>query len=232
MALTRYVLYFLGIAACTALLAWTEISSPGALRLHILESPTDSFGTSEYSPVELIQPAILALCLVLFGWVARDCPSQRPIAFALGGLALAFAVRETHYFLDRWIADNFWQVVMAVTLALISVYTYRHRRRFRIAWLRLWPSPGLVLLFAGAIAQLVIAQIFGQEALWMAILGDDYRRVVKLAAEEFMELTGYYFWLIGSLEYAYQARAIAAREPKPASSRRREGRRPKSEGRF
>ena len=232
MALTRYVLYIIGIAACTALLAWTEISSPGSLKLLVLESPSDVYGTSEYSPVEMIQPAILAICVALFAWVARDCPSQRPIAFAFGGLALAFIIRELHYFSDRLIADNFWQVLMAVILALIIVYTYRHRRRFRIAWLRLWPSPGLVLLFAGALVQFVFAQIIGHEPLWMAILGDDYQRIAKLAAEEFMELMGYYLWLIGTLEYTYQARAIAMREPQPAATRRREGRRPKSEGRF
>ena len=231
MALIRYGLYFVGIAVCTGLLAWTEISTPGGLKLHVFESPGDVFGTSEYSPIEMIQPAILAICGLLYAWVARDCPSQRPIAFAFGGLALACIVRELHYFFDR-IVDNFWQVLVAVILALLIVYTYRHRRRFRIAWLRLWPSPGLTLLFAGAVVQFVFAQIIGHEPLWVALLGDQYQRIVKLAVEEFTELLGYFFWVIGSLEYAYQARAIAMREPKPAASRRREGRRARSEGRF
>lgn len=232
MALIRYVLYIVGIAVFTALLAWIEISTPGALKLHVIESPTDVYGTSEYSPVEMIQPALLAICALLYAWVARDCPSQRPIAFAFGGLALVFIVREQHFFFDRQIADNFWQVLVAIMLALLIVYTYRHRRRFRVAWLRLWPSPGLTLLFAGAAIQFVFVQIIGHEPLWMAILGEDYRRIVKLAVEEFVELMAYYLWLIGSLEYAYQARAIAMRDPQAAASRRREGRKPKSEGRF
>ena len=232
MALIRYCLYFVGIAVCTGLLAWTEISTPGSLKLHVLESPTDVYGTSEYSPIEMIQPAILAICGLLYAWVARDCPTQRPIAFAFGGFALACIVRELHYFFDQVVVDNFWQVLVAIILALLIVYTYRHRRRFRVAWLRLWPSPGLTLLYAGAIVQLIFAQIVGHEPLWLALLGDDYSRVVKLAVEEFTELLGYFFWLIGTLEYTYQARAIAVREPQPAASRRREGRRPKSEGRF
>ncbi|MDJ0940597.1 MAG: hypothetical protein QNJ00_12630 [Woeseiaceae bacterium] len=232
MALIRYVIYFVGMAACTWLLAWTEISTPGSLRLHVIESTTDVYGTSEHSPVEMIQPAMLAICVLLFAWVARDCPSQRPIAFLFGGLALAFIFRELHYFFDRAVADNFWQVVAAVILALLIVYTYRHRRRFRVAWLRLWPSPGLTLLFAGASVHFVFAQIIGHEPLWQALMGDDYQRIVKLAVEEFIELMGYYLWLIGTLEYTYQARAIAVREPQPAASRRREGRKPKSAGRF
>ena len=232
MALIRYVLYIVGIAAFTTLLAWIEISTPGALKLHVIESSADVFGTSEHSPVETLQLALLAICVLLYAWVARDCPSQRPIAFAFGGLGLACMVRELHYFFDQKVADNFWQVLVAVILALLIVYIYRHRRRFRVAWLRLWPSPGLTLLFAGAAIQFVFVQIIGHEPLWMAILGEDYRRIVKLAVEELVELMGYYLWLMGTLEYAYQARAIAIRDPQAAVSRRREGRRPKSKGRY
>ena len=66
----------------------------------------------------------------------------------------------------------------------------------------------------------------------MAIMGDGYQRIVKLAVEEFIELIGYFFWLIGTIEYTYQARAIAMREPQAAVAKRRAGRFPKSEGRF
>jgi hypothetical protein len=66
----------------------------------------------------------------------------------------------------------------------------------------------------------------------MAILGDGYQRVVKLAVEELMEIAGYYFWLIGTIEYTYQARAIAMREPQPVVARRRKGRRRKSGGKY
>jgi hypothetical protein len=55
-------------------------------------------------------------------------------------------------------------------------------------------------------------------------MGEGYQRVVKLALEEFIELIGYMFWLIGSIEYAYQVRATATREPLPAAVRRRQTR--------
>jgi len=50
-------------------------------------------------------------------------------------------------------------------------------------------------------------------------------RSAKLAIEEFIELIGYALWLIGTIEYTYQARAAALREPVPAARRRREHRR-------
>ena len=232
MALIRYISYFLGIALFTWMLTALEIASPGSLNLQVFADSGDSLGTSEYSPVELIQVGILAICGLLYAWVAANCPSQRPIAFTFGGMALTFFIRELDYFLDLYIADNFWQVLMGIVLALLIAYVYRHRRRFRIAWLRLWPSPGMTLLFAGATVIFAFVPLVGHEPLWMSILGDDYHRVVKLAIEEFIELSGYFLWLIGTIEYSYQAKAIALQEPQTAAAKRRAGRLPKSEGRF
>jgi len=232
MALIRYLLYFLGIGFLAWLLAALEISSPGTLMLQYYTDAGDTLGTSEYSPVEIMQPGILVIAGLLYTWVGVNCPSQRPIAVTFGGLALIFAIREIDYFLDRFVADNFWQVLIGIAASLLIVYVYRARRRFRVAWLRVWPSPGLTLLFAGATINFAFVQFVGHEPLWMAILGDDYQRVVKLAVEEFIELSGYFLWLIGTIEYTYQAKAIAFREPQAAAAKRRAGRLPKSEGRF
>lgn len=228
MVLIRYILYFLGIALVTGILTQMAIWWPGSLKLQVFTHAGDTLGTSEYSPLEMMQPVILAACGLLCGWVARNCPSQRPIAFLFGGLALAFLIRELDYFLDRYVADNFWQAACAIVAALIITYTYRNWRRFRIAWLRIWPSPGIALLFAGACIQFAFIRFVGHEPLWMAILGDNYQRIIKLAIEEFFEMMGYFLWLIGTIEYAYQARAIAIREPQAAVAKRREGRKPKS----
>ena len=232
MALIRYILYFLGIALFTWMLTALEIASPGSLNLQVFTDSGDTLGTSEYSPIEIIQAGILAISGLLYAWVAKNCPSQRPIAFAFGGMALMFFIRELDYFLDRYVADNFWQVLMGIALSLVIAYTYRNRRRFRIAWLRLWPSPGMTLLFAGATINFAFVHFVGHEPLWMAIMGDNYQRVVKLGIEEFIELSGYFLWLIGTIEYTYQAKAIAFQEPQTAAAKRRAGRLPKSEGRF
>ena len=228
----RYFVYFIAIAFVTWGLTQLELSSPGRLKLHVVLSETDIYGTSEFSPVEIIQAIILGACGIIMGWVAKYCPSQRPIAFGLGGMALAFLIRELDYFLDRFVADNLWQVLIVIVGALVITYTYRHRRRLRIALARIWPSPGLTLLFAGAVILFAFVRLVGHEPLWMSILGDAYQRVIKLAVEEFIELIGYFLWMIGTIEYAFQARAIAYRPPQPAAQRRRQKRRHDSEGRF
>lgn len=225
----RYCLYFIAVAAVTGLLTQVEIWAPGSLKLRVLVNPGDVYGTSEYSPVEIIQAIILAACGGTMAWVVRYCPSQRPVAILFGGMALAYLIRELDYFLDRWLMDNLWQVLVVIVSALVIAYTFRQRKRLMIAFGRLWPSPAMALLFAGALVLFAFVRFVGHEPLWQALLGEDYRRVIKLGIEEFIELMGYFLWLVGSIEYAIQARAIAYREPQPAARKRRERRRSRGE---
>lgn len=225
MAWFRYVLYFFGIAVITALLTQLEVAYPGTLRLEEFVNGSDVYGTSEFSPVEIIQLLILAVCGLLMAWIARNNQTQRPLAFLFGGLALIFLIRELHYFLDRYLVDNLWQMFVAICGALLIAYCYRHSKRLSIALARIWPSPGLTLIFAGAVILFAYSILVGHEPLWQSMLGEHYARVVKLAVEEFIELIGYFLWLIGTIEYVYQAKALAEREPLPAAQKRREYRR-------
>ena len=228
----RYIFYFIGITFVTWMLTQLEISFPGSLKLHVMASPVDQIGTSEFSPIEIIQPIIIAVCGLLMLWVAEYCPSQRPIAIPFGGMALAFMIRELDYFFDRYLIDNLWQVLIGFAAAFDIVYTYRARKRLKIAWARIWPSPGIALLFAGSVILFSFVRLVGHEALWMSILDDGYRRIAKLAVEEFIELIGYFLWLIGTIEYTYQARAIAYKEPVPLAQRLRKKRRRDKQGRY
>jgi hypothetical protein len=225
MAWFRYVLYFFGIASLTALLVQLEVANPGTLRMHEYVTEGDAFGTSEFSAVENVQLILLLACGAMMGWVARHSNTQRPLAILLGGLALIFFIRELHYFLDQYIIDNLWQVLVGISGALLIAYCYRHLKRLNIALARIWPSPGLTLIYAGAVILFAYSILVGHEPLWLAMLGDAYARIIKLAVEEFIELIGYLLCLIGTIEYVYQSKALMEREPKPAAVKRREYRR-------
>ncbi len=225
MAWFRYVLYFFGIAALTGLLVNVEVANPGTLRLQEFMANGDVYGTSEFSAVEIIQLLILLACGGLMGWVAHHSSTQRPLAIIFGGLALVFLIRELHYFFDQYVIDNLWQMLAGICGALLIAYGFRHLKRLNIALARIWPSPGLTLIYAGAIILFAYSMLVGHEPLWQAMLGDAYARIIKLAVEEFIELIGYLLWLIGTIEYVYQSKALMEREPKPAAAKRREYRR-------
>ena len=228
----RYLFYFVGFALLTWMLTQLEIAFPGSLKLHVIVDAADQYVTSEYSPLEFIQILILGISGLLMAWVARYCPGQRPIAFPFGGVALAFFIGELNHFFDNYLFSNFGRILIAIASALLIVYTYRARKRLKIAWGRVWPSPGLALMFAGAVILFAFVRLVGNEMLWMSILGDGYHRIVTHAVEEFIELAGYLFCLIGAIEYTYQARAIGYRKPQPAAQRMRQKRRHDQEGHF
>ena len=115
-----------------------------------------------------------------------------------------------------------WLVLVGICIALVIAYAYRQRKRINIALGRLWPSPALALMFAGAVMIFGFVRIVGSESLWQAILGEQYQPIVAIAVKEFVELVGYMLWLVGAIEYRYQVRSIIERSPMPAAVKRRQ----------
>ncbi len=206
----RLLAYFLVILGVTALLTVAGASIPGSLRLQEFPEITDTRGTSEFSPIELLQLGILIVSGLLLAGVARDSRSFRPLALAIGGTSLILLIRELDYFLDRYIVDNLWQALIAVSGALLIAYLYRHQRRLKVALARAWPSPGLTLLYGGLVILVPFSILVGHEPLWASLMGDSYERVAKLAIEEFIELAGYFLWMAGSIEFVLEVRAFEA----------------------
>lgn len=204
--LLRYAAYALGTGLLVGLLILREIQFPGALQLQVYRDASDSLGTSEYSIVEWLQLVLIGGCGLIFAAVAWRHRGQRPLAVMFGTVALACLVRELDYFLDLRVADNLWQVLLALVAAFGGAYVFRHRRRLLIALARLWPSPAVALLFCGALVLFVFSNLIGHEGFWQVLQGDDYRRIAKLAMEEMTELLGYALCLCGAIEYRIEAR--------------------------
>jgi hypothetical protein len=101
------------------------------------------------------------------------------------------------------------------------VHLIRNSHRYVQGWRRSWPSAGLALIIGGFILLIPFAQLIGHEALWLSILGDNYQRVVKVAAEEFVELGAYGMITIGTLEFLYAwSRLPRTRNIEPRPTRR------------
>ena len=120
--------------------------------------------------------------------------------------AAAAACRELDLFLDGYLFDHAWQVVVALIAVVAIVYGVRKRDGLRVALRRAAEGPGLTLIVLGIGLLVGFANVIGNEGLWLSLLGDDYRRVAKVATEEFAELTGYWLWLIGQIEYTLVCR--------------------------
>ena len=195
-----YVLFVVGILCGLLIFAG---NLPGGLYLSVVADADSRLTTSEFSLVEMLQNILVAFCGLVFAWIAMRDRLRRPLAVAFASVFALFLVRELDFFLDRYVADNFWQVLAVLIAATSGVYVYRHRKRLQTGWYRSWPSAGLALMIAGVIILIPFAQLAANDGMWRAILGDDYVRAAKLAAEEFMELGGYLLIVIGTLEFLY-----------------------------
>lgn len=208
----RFAAYALASGSLIGILLLREIRYPGTLRLQVFRGPQDVLGTSEFSVVESLQLGCLVITGLMLAVSARYHRGQRPLALLLAATALACVIRELDYFLDVYVRDNVWQVLLAVQLALTGAYVIRRRRRLGLALARIWPSPALTLLYAGAVVVMLFSNLIGHEAFWQTLLGENYRRVAKLAMEEMTELFGYSLWFAGAVEYELETRRLEGRE--------------------
>ena len=218
--LLRVLIYALFALLIAVMLLQIASRSPNGLNLVVVPDAR-SQGTTEYSPVEQLQNIFLLFSAGIFAWIGFRDRLRRPMAVGLVALFLAFLVRELDYFLDRNFADNLWQVLSAVIFAVAIVYLYRHRKRFMMAWRRTLPSTGLAIILAGLIILIPFGQFMGNQVLWEVVLGDNYVRVARLAAEEIIELAGYMLIVIGSIDFLYSWSRLPKTRYMEAPTRRR-----------
>lgn len=218
MAWLRLFSYFVGVAGLLAVLVALEAEHPGTLRFQLT---VDGAETSEFSPVEIGQNLLLLASGTILALVARGYAPQRPLAILIGGIVLVCLLGEFDYFLDRLIVDDAWMMLTGVSAALVIAYVYRYGKRLQIALNRIWPSPGLVLLYAGAIILFALAPALSYESFWRSMMGVGYATRGLVAVDEIVELAGYLVCFAGIVEYSIEVRELSAREPAPLAVKRR-----------
>ena len=157
----RFLTYFVAVLVVAATLAVAEAWFPGFIRIYEFRSPVEVRGTSEFSPVEILQAGCLFVSGVLMLGIARRSRTYRTLAIGIGGTSLLFLNRELDYFLDLYVFENFWEALLVTAGALLLTYLFRQQRRLRLGLARAWPSPGLSLMFAGLTILIAYSMIFG-----------------------------------------------------------------------
>jgi len=155
---------------------------------------------AESGPVEYVQQLLCATAVLLFARSAVRRPELADaLVIAAYGAALG-VVRESDALLDHIAYKGAYKVPAALlgTLALRRIWQSRERLTMQ---LRLFAAqPSFVITAVGVLVVLVYAQIVGQKSVWMTVMGADYMRPVKDAAEELEELLGYILVCVGALD--------------------------------
>jgi hypothetical protein len=185
----RFFLYALGMGALGM-----------CLTLEVRYFPRD-LQFSEHSLIEPLQEIILFIAALTGFAAARADRSRKAVGLILGGAALCAFIREMDFFFDAYVFDGMWQTLVTVVLLVTGYKVYQLRSTLGSVLTDFINRPCFGIIVSGFMSVFIYSRIFGRGALWHAIMGEQFIRVAKNAAEEGSELAGYYLIYVGVLEY-------------------------------
>jgi hypothetical protein len=197
----RYLSYFFLLLIMFQVLV--VIAARGDDALNLLSRPDlgDTFGTSEFSIVEMLQSVLLAAIVLALALRSRSGDLARALSDFLALVFIVLLIREQDYHLDRWLHAGAW-IWPALTACACAAWMLYRRSTDISAQIRAFSdTTGFGLILAGLAIALGFSRIFGQKVLWIGLLDEESYRICKLAAEEMTELLGYSLIFAGCLEF-------------------------------
>jgi hypothetical protein len=171
----------------------------------------------ENGPIEWTQFGLLVIAAALLVVGALVNAEFRETFLLLAAVTAFAAVRELDGLLDALIPWIGWKV--GFVFALLAALQVRARRiELASQASRFVCSSSFVVLWAGFIVAVPVAQMLGHGAFLESMMGDHYDRSYKRVIEESGELVGYVLLVAGSVEATLNLRA--RRVPLLARSRR------------
>ncbi len=169
--------------------------------LILMIAASESFDQASFREGGVVERTqfVIAAASALLAWCGACVPRRRDRAFlvALGAVIAVAACRE----LDSWFKALpllHWSYPATVCWAVVVLAFWRGGAK--AAAMRWLATSGGAICWAGFICVVVLAQLFGQVELWQGVMGNAYERVVKIVAEESIELFGYALVLLGTAE--------------------------------
>jgi len=188
-SLIRILTYALLVAIISELIRYDAIHS----------QPLHQF--SEDSLTELCQSVMLLLSACVFLYTTYRYKPFRSLSSVLFCFVAASVIREQDAFLDQFFFHGSWKIGVFPLVILSLVIIWRNTAVFLTATHRFSSTPAFGLLLSCLLTTYVFSRLLGRKIFWMAVMGENYLRDVKNAAEETMELYGYLLLLIASIEY-------------------------------
>lgn len=161
---------------------------------------------TEYGFTELTQTVILASSSALLLYVRYGLKALPTVALLMFAFVASSLIREQDYWLDTYVSEHTWKILVTLVILPCLYWVIRHRRRFLDEFTHYSNTFSFGLFAAGVLTTYVFSRLYGRSEMWMAILGDHYERTFKDAAEEITELLGYTLILIAVIEMVLLAR--------------------------
>ncbi|WP_346796091.1 hypothetical protein R5M92_11570 [Halomonas sp. Bachu 37] len=161
---------------------------------------------SEWGLTELTQTLFLAVSCVLLLYIRHGLRVWPNVTLLLSAFLAASLVREQDAFLDTYVADNTWKVLVALIVLPSLYWVGRNRQRFLAEFTYFSNSFSFGFFVSGLLVTYVFSRLYGRQEFWLTVLEENYVRTFKNVAEEVMELLGYALILIAVVELVILAR--------------------------
>ncbi len=159
------------------------------------QSFKESSGTEHFQ--ELL---VLAIALISYV-VAYKIKSVRYFFLGLGSFAAVSFVREMDAWLETHFFDKGWQVLALLILIPTLYLMIKNGKKFVKQFKKVSKTAYFKMLILGGLVLHVFSRLYGRKIIWKSLLGkDDYRRSIKDASEESIELLGYMMMFIATVE--------------------------------
>lgn len=186
----RNTLYFIGrVLIYAAIMVLLNL-----IFMHDAREITSTGKFGENSFTEIFQELFLLLVGFIFLFVSRLDRKLAPISNLLSLFFFMAFIREFNNQID------FWFYLVLPVLLLAGWLAFRDRKKIMPAISHLIEIPETAYLVTGFLVTFLFSRLFGRTAFWTTLLGEDYNRWAKNAAEEGIELLGYSLMLIAGVE--------------------------------
>ncbi|MBF8224429.1 hypothetical protein [Halomonas sp. 328] len=149
---------------------------------------------------ELAQSALLLASALLLLHVRQRLKVLPQVTLLLFAFVTSSLIREQDYWLDTYVAEHTWKVLVTLVILPCLASVIRHRRDFAEELAGYANSFSFGLFAAGVLTTYVFSRLYGRSDFWQAVLQEQYLRTFKDAAEEVVELFGYALILIAMIE--------------------------------
>lgn len=149
--------------------------------------------------IEWMQLSCLLTACTIFLIGCMFISQFREIFILLASVCAFAAVRELDSFLDNLIPVIGWKIA-TVIIVFAAWMAYIHKEKLAKQVPRFLSSPAFVVLWAGFIMAVPVAQLLGHGEFLETLMGDDYNHAYKRVIEESGEVVGYLLIVAGSVE--------------------------------
>ncbi|MHB0776382.1 hypothetical protein [Halomonas sp. WWR20] len=161
---------------------------------------------SERGFTEYMQSLLLGLSSLLLIYLYQGLRHFRCLALLMFAFLCASLIREQDAFLDEYVFDGAWQVLVTLVVLPCLFVVIRNRQAFIEEFARYADSFSFGLFAAGFLCTYVFSRLFGRSEFWETLMQENFIRIFKDLAEEITELFGYALLLFAVIELLLLAR--------------------------